>query len=185
MTSEENNETSPGHETTRLVDEVGSLSLNSPNPVSDLQYQNTRNIHEPQLIGSASTNSTSSSAQEVDGLGLDPPTPEASGLDLSVQPPPAPCRPLFKSREGRIAMYRRLINENRFPEQRANFEALIKYFEDGGKVPEGKEEIWAFDGQASFGIRFYTHINQMPEGWLYKTRWCDVRSMLKSSLCPY
>lgn len=83
---------------------------------------------------------------------------------------------LYNTREGRIATYRRMFESNRWPEQLANFEALIKYYEDGGRVPQGKEEVWAFDGQASFGIRFYTHLDQMPEGWLYKRRFCDVRS---------
>lgn len=72
------------------------------------------------------------------------------------------------------------METNQKPEQRANFEALIKYFEDGGKIPEGDEEVWAFDGQASFGIRFYTNINQMPDGWLHKHKWCDVR---RSKFC--
>lgn len=58
---------------------------------------------------------------------------------------------------------KRLIKANELPEQRANLEALIKYYEDGGKIPEGQEEVWAFEGKASFGIRRYTYINQMPE----------------------
>lgn len=60
------------------------------------------------------------------------------------------------------------------PEKRANYEALIRYYEEGGKVPEGDEEVWAFDGQASFGIRDYKRFDQMPEGWLNKHRHCDV-----------
>jgi hypothetical protein len=73
-----------------------------------------------------------------------------------------------------------MLENDEEPEQRANLEALIKYFEDGGKVPEGNEEVRAFDGQASFGIRFYTRFDQMPEGWLFKQKWCDVRC---SCLC--
>lgn len=78
--------------------------------------------------------------------------------------PQSPPVLLFNTREGRIASYRRMIESNRWPEQFTNFEALIKYYEDGGRIPQGNEEVWAFDGQASFGIRFYTHIDQMPEG---------------------
>lgn len=34
-----------------------------------------------------------------------------------------------------------MIRLNHRPEQHANLEALIKYYEDGGKVPEGREEL--------------------------------------------
>lgn len=67
-----------------------------------------------------------------------------------------------------------MIEKNHLPEHLANLEALIRYYEDGGKVPEGDEELWASDGQVSFGIRRYTRFDQMPEGWLYKHKYCDV-----------
>lgn len=98
---------------------------------------------------------------------------EDIGAGSSVQPPQS--RPLFNTPEGRIAAYRRMIDTNNRPDHRANFEALIKYYQDGGKVPQGQEEVWAFDGQASFGIRHYTSLDQMPEGWLYKVKYRDVR----------
>lgn len=67
-----------------------------------------------------------------------------------------------------------MMEKNIFPENRANLEALICYYENGGKVPGRDEEVWTFDGQASFGIRDYTRFDQMPEGWLHKHRYWDV-----------
>lgn len=98
----------------------------------------------------------------------------------SEQSPPS--RPLWDTREGRIAGFKRMIEKKLFPENHANIKALIRYYEDGGKVPEGDEEVWAVDGQASFGIRKYTRFDQMPEGWLHKHRYCDVSGL---SLCRY
>lgn len=96
----------------------------------------------------------------------------ADSASSSVQPRPSQL--LWHTPEGRIAAYKRMIRTKYLPEQRANLEALIRYYEDGGKVPEGQEELWAFDGQTSFGIRKYTSSNPPPEGWLYKIKFCDV-----------
>lgn len=67
-----------------------------------------------------------------------------------------------------------MIEKNCLPDHRANFEALIRYYEEGGKIPEGDEEVWAIEGEASFGIRDYRDDDQMPKGWLCKPRYCDV-----------
>lgn len=85
-----------------------------------------------------------------------------------------PARPLWNTREGRITGYRRMIENNQLPDHHANLEALICYYEEGGKVPEGDEEVWAIEGEVSFGIRDYRGDNEMPEGWMYKRRYCDV-----------
>lgn len=156
MVNEQSNE-SPGHEATHMVDAVASASVTS----TDTELAN---------VGDKSPDSDSSSAQGIK-------EPDST---CSVQP--TPPRPLWRTREGSIAGYKRMIEKDHIPEQRANIEALIRYYEGDGKVPEGKEEVWAFDGQTSFGIRFYTHIDQMPEGWLYKRKMCDVRGFC---LCRY
>ena len=119
-----------------------------------------------QSVGDNSADSALSSAEDM----KDP------ASTFSAQSPPP--RPLWNTREGRIAGFRRTIEKNLFPENCANLEALIRYYEDGGKVPEGDEEVWAFDGQASFGIRKYTSFDQMPEGWLHKHKYCDVSGFL-------
>ncbi|ROW03571.1 hypothetical protein VSDG_01237 [Cytospora chrysosperma] len=134
------------------------------------QDNDAQPIYGSTVAGAAG--STSSSTAEI----------ESPGLVSSVQLPPSP--PLWNTREGRIAGYRRMIEHEHEPEQRANLEALIKYYEDGGKVPEGKEEVWAFDGQASFGIRFYTRCDQMPDGWLYKHKWCDSSKWCQINSVP-
>jgi hypothetical protein len=68
-----------------------------------------------------------------------------------------------------------MIEKNHRPDHRANYEALIRYYEEGGKIPEGDEEVWAIEGEVSFGIRDYRGDGQeMPQGWLYKRRYCDV-----------
>lgn len=64
-----------------------------------------------------------------------------------------PSRPLWNTQEGRIAGFKRMIEINDLPEQRANLEALIRYYEEGGKVPEGYEEVWAIEGEVSLGTR--------------------------------
>lgn len=120
----------------------------------------------------ASIHSSSSSAPEIEG----------SGPISSAQPPPS--RPLWNTSEGRIAVYKRMVETEDVPEKRANYEALMKYYEDGGKVPEGKEEVWAFDGQASSGIRAYTNRDQIPEGWGQKHSFCDV-SLLRLCQSSY
>lgn len=148
------------NEATHAVDGVTSLPVTSANTA--LEDQETHDRRESRVAGAA--DSTSSSAAEIGSPGPVSPL---------LQPQSSP--PLWNTREGRIAGYKRMIQTNYLPEQRANLEALIEYFEDGGKVPEGDEELWAFDGQTSFGIRFYTEINPPPDGWFQKHRWCDVR----------
>lgn len=66
-----------------------------------------------------------------------------------------------------MAGYKRMLVTENNSDQLSNFEALIKYYEDGGKIPEGKEEVWAFN---------------TPNGWAYKHRWYDVSSFC---LCHY
>lgn len=67
-----------------------------------------------------------------------------------------------------------MIEKNHLPDHRTNLEALIRYYEEGGKVPDGDEEVWAVEGEVSFGIRDYRGDNEMPEGWMCKLRYCDV-----------
>lgn len=103
------------------------------------------------------------------------PSPQAtkdSPSSSSVQSPAT--RPLFNSQEGRIAAYKRMIQKDTFPYARANIEALIRYYEDGGRIPQGDEEVWVIDGEVSFGIRKYTSFEKMPEGWLTKNKFLDV-----------
>lgn len=140
-----------------------------------LDDETTHNID-----GVATLSVTSPNAASENQNFSDKSADSASSATSFVQSPPS--RPLWNTREGRIAGYKRTIEKSLFPENRANFEALIRYYEDGGKVPEGDEEVWAFDGQASFGIRNYTRFDQMPEGWLNKHRYCDVSGFC---LCRY
>lgn len=161
MANEQGND-SPDRELNHPVDGVASLSITSPSTAFEDKY-----------VGDKSAGSTSSSSARE--------TNNTDSFTSSVQSPLS--RPLWKTLEGRIAGYKRMIESNHLPEQRANFEAMIRYYEDGCKVPEGEEEVWAFDGQASFGVRFYTHIDQMPDGWLSKHRWRDVRRAF--CLCRY
>lgn len=137
--------TSQGGEANHIVDRVATLSVTSP-PFAD------------------------GSKESADS---DLPSAQETGNPASVQS--TPSRPLWDTREGRIAGYRRMIRENQLPEHRANFEALIRYYEEGGKIPKGDEEVWAVDGEASFGIRDYIrNRDQRPEGWSFKLRYCDV-----------
>ncbi|KAG8165617.1 hypothetical protein KVR01_004169 [Diaporthe batatas] len=145
MTHQESN-ISQGGEGHGLVDGVAALSVTSPNAA----------------FGNGSKEPADSASQ----------LSQETGNPASVQS--RTPRPLWNTPEGRIAGYRRMIEKNRAPDQRANVEALIRYYEEGGKVPEGQEEVWAIDGEASFGIRDYrTNPDQRPEGWESKLRFCD------------
>ncbi|KAJ0115786.1 hypothetical protein J7T55_010609 [Diaporthe amygdali] len=158
--NDQSNGSHTDYEAIHAVDGVTALPVTSANTA--LEDQESRDRRESRFAGAA--DSTSSSAAEIGSPGpVSPPLQPQSSLLL------------WNTREGRIAGYKRMIQTNDLPEQRANFEALIKYYGDGGKVPEGDEEVWAFDGQVSFGIRFYTNLNQPPDGCFKKHRYCDVR----------
>lgn len=150
MANEENNP-SLGDEATPIVDGGATLSVTSSKAAVSNQDSSDK-----------SAESALSSAQETKD-------PDSTSL---IQPPPS--RPLWNTPEGRIAGYKRKIQKNHDPADRPNLEALIRYYEDGGKVPEGDEEVWAIDGQVSFGIRKYTSFDQMPEGFLSAQKHCDV-----------
>lgn len=143
-----------GDEAPPIVDGVATLSVASPKAAADGSQNSSAKSAESALL----------SAQE---------TKDSDSTSL-IQPPPS--RPLWNTPEGRIAGYKRAIEKNHSPDDYLNLEALIRYYEDGGKVPEGDEEVWAIDGQVSFGIRRYTHFNQMPEGFLSAHKYCDVSS---------
>lgn len=150
MTDKQTN-TQQSDQAHHIADRVATLSVTSPNPVVE----------------------DGSKESEESILSL-PQGSVNSALVPSLQSPPA--RPLWNTREGRIAGYRRMIERNLHPDHRANLEALIRYYEEGGKVPEGDEEVWAVEGGVSFGIRDYRgdNANLKPEGWMCKLRYCDV-----------
>lgn len=148
MTNEQRS-TSQSDKANHIIDRVATLFVTSPNAAFESGSKE-------------SADSASSLPQEM----------RNSASVSSVLSPPS--RPLWNTREGRIAGYRRMIEKNYLSDHRANFEALIRYYEEGGKIPEGVEEVWAVEGEASFGIRDYLDDDQMPKGWLYKLRYCDV-----------
>ncbi|KAI3391432.1 hypothetical protein diail_7356 [Diaporthe ilicicola] len=157
----EQSDISLGDEATYIVDGVATLSVTSPNAA----FENQNDKPADSALSQAS-------AQEM----------KSPALTSPVQSPPSP--PLWNTREGRIAGYKRMIEKKHRPQQRANFEALIRYYENGGKVPEGDEELWAVDGQTSFGIRKYTQVDQMPEGWLYKQKYLDSSKFYQFHYVP-
>lgn len=75
-----------------------------------------------------------------------------------------------------------MIEKNHIPEHHANIMALIQYYEEGGKVPEGEEEVWAVEGQVSFRTRGYKTFEEMLEGFMFKLRYCDVSGLFCISL---
>lgn len=147
--------TSLADDAIQMVNKVATLSVASPS--TTVENPNISDKHAESALPSA---------QEI----------KNSASTSSVQSTAA--RPMFNTREGRIAAFKRALETNTVPENRANLEALICYYEDGGKVPEGDEEVWAVDGQVSFGTRKYTSFDQMPEGWLFKTKYLDVSGRL-------
>lgn len=93
-----------------------TLSVASPGPCLAIENPSASDKH---------ADSASSSAQDT----------KDSALTPNVQS--TPTRPLSNTREGRIITLKRAIEKNLFPDHHANLEALIRYYEDGGKIPEG------------------------------------------------
>lgn len=148
----------------------GDHNLPDANPTLPITSLNNNN-NVRQSTETTTADSSPPSAPDTTGAG---PAPSAQ------QPPGA--RPLWSTREGRIAGYRRMIETNHVPEQKANREALIMYYEDGGKVPEGDEELWAVDGQATFGI---IDIYQVPRERFLKRTYLDVSLAPCQPLCTH
>lgn len=145
--------TSLGDNAMQITNEVATLSVASPGPCLAIENPSASDQHADLAF---------SSAQDT----------KDSALTPNVQS--TPTRPLSNTREGRIISYRRAIEKNLFPDHRANLEAFIRYYEDGGKIPEGDEEVWAVEGEVSFGTRKYRTFEEMPEGWLTKLKFLDV-----------
>lgn len=150
MENKQNN-ASPGNGANCIVNEIANLSVASPDTVLETQSASNNSADPALSLVHETENPTSTS---------------------STQSPP--YRPLWNTREGRIAGYKRMIEKNNRPEHRANLEALVHYYEEGGKVPEGEEEVWATEGQVSFRSRGYKSIEEMPEGLLFKLNYYDV-----------
>lgn len=146
----------PLSDDTVQINEVETLLVASPGMTAQVEKPSDDD---------KSADSAQSSAQEVMNL----------ASTSSVQSTSA--RPLFKTPEGRIAAFKRMLEKNTIPDSRVNLEALIRYYKEGGKVPEGDEEVWAVEGQVSFGTRNYTSFDQMPEGWLFKNKFVDVSAL--------
>lgn len=147
--ADEQSNTSQSDKADHIINRVAALSVTSPNTA----FEN-------------------GSKESAGSALLLPQEMENSASVSSVQSPPS--RPLWNTREGRIAGYRRMIEKNHLPDHRANLEALIRYYEEGGKVPQGDEVVWAVEGEASFDILDLEKIGQMPKEWFCKLRYCDV-----------
>lgn len=160
MAKEQSN-TSFSDDTIQIVHEVATLSVASSSTAARVE-----NLSVSDESADSALSSAQSSAKEMMNLASTSPVQSTS------------ARPLFKTREGRIAAFKRALGRDTVPGNRVNLKALIRYYEDGGKVPEGDEEVWAVDGEVSFGIRKYTSFDQMPEGWLFKTKYLDVSGYL-------
>jgi hypothetical protein len=71
-----------------------------------------------------------------------------------------------------------------YPAQRANIEAIIRYYEAGGQLPEaGVEVVYCFDGE---NVKVGSNREYMDEHVARKTvGWADVRySMITSARLP-
>lgn len=152
------NDANPISLSTHSVDRVEPSSAISPDSAAQDQ-QAARNTHGSNAAGSADPSSLSTPG--IEHLGPDP----------SVQPTSSQL--LWNTPEGRIAGFRRMIRENIHSDHRDNLEALIRYYENGGKVPTGQEEIWAMDGEIIVGI-LTERISQLPADWFRRRKYCDV-----------
>ncbi|KAM0273500.1 hypothetical protein ACHAQH_008325 [Verticillium albo-atrum] len=53
----------------------------------------------------------------------------------------------------RISALSSLTKDRHWQSQEQNLKALIRYYEEGSRCPVGDEEIWAIDGELSWGVR--------------------------------
>jgi hypothetical protein len=111
---------------------------------------------------------------KVDAASASSPVQETKDSASTPTVQSEPIRPLWTTPDGQIAKFKHLIEKNLLPQQRANFEALIRYYEDGGKIPQGDEEVWADEREIAFGTRKHTSFEQIPKEWWTKTRFLDV-----------
>lgn len=156
MAHEESHDASSGHQAAHL--NGGNAPILVPSPNLSPEDQAMHNDHTSAIAMAVAAASTQGSAQGTEGPGQNLP----------------PHRPLWDTPEGRVAGFKRMLESNKWPDHRDNLEAFIKYYGDGGKVPEGDEEVWAIEGQVSFGERPYNRPDLFPEGWFHMRRWRDV-----------
>ncbi|KAK0717052.1 hypothetical protein B0T26DRAFT_675427 [Lasiosphaeria miniovina] len=81
-----------------------------------------------------------------------------------------------QQRAARIALFRQLMGANEQPEQRINYEAYLRYYDEGGRLPRDDEELWAFNGELTWG-RFRTP-EDFPPGVYWDrniVKFCDAK----------
>lgn len=109
------------HITDQPVEAASSSSSSNPPQVAAREHEHDIDSHEVQAPTAAEGPLSSSPAQQ--------------------QQQPSP--PMFNTPEGRVAAYRRMLRVNNLePEQRPNLEALVRYYEEGGKVPGHRKRCW-------------------------------------------
>lgn len=92
-----------------------------------------------------------------------------------LQIPPSALPPEFRRPPAdAIARLKREIDESTSPKAIVNLEALLSYYEEGGRYPEGEEELWAINGKLYWGIKRYPA--DFPGDTFFKgTKHCEVR----------
>lgn len=130
-------------------------------------------VSETTLATSSTTISapaSSTGATRLPAPGLPPPDPVV--ISHSVTP------------AARIEDLRRYIIEDKDPAQRINLETVIKYYEDGGRCPQGQEELWAINGQLYWGI--LRQPDDFPNGsyWDQSAKFREVSHLFLPRLFP-
>lgn len=159
------------HDTAQPVEAASSSPANPPKLASP--------EHEHDVDGH---NAAAPTAADVPLSSIPVSTFPAAGSPAQQSSPPLP--PMYNTPEGKIASYKRRIRDTDKPAQRANLEALLRYYEEGGKVPQGEEELWAFDGRVVFEIMSNKSIDQLPEGWYAKPKVLDSRKFKQINTVP-
>lgn len=105
-------------------------------------------------------------------------TPPASAANNGFPPPsPAPAATHHHTPATRIEDLRNLITTGQFPELRADLEALIRYYENGGRCPQGEEELLVVNGQLYWGTCWGP--NNTPEGTYKTPKYKEVGQLLQ------
>lgn len=122
-----------------------------------------RSSGNPVQVPQATTGSSSSTATTGGSN-------SATGL-----PPPDPVRITHHyTPADQIRRHKECIESGEWPEHNINREAIIKYYEDGGRCPQDKEELWAINGQLYWGIK--RRPDDFPNGsyWDKTPKLCEV-----------
>lgn len=93
------------------------------------------------------------------------PSSTATAAERGLPPPDTDVITHHSTPASRIQEYKEQIEAEPDSPHRINYEAFIRYYEEGNRCPQGFEELWAINGVLYWGIK------RMPEDFPGNSRW--------------